>query len=210
MRVSRSRVAAFVVIGAILAVAGRSMWLPSIGGLLVAADPLAFADIAVMTSEADLAGAIELADLRARQLTRRVGAIVPEPSAAEREMKKRGVVLPGMGDVLGALGVPPEDIELIPAGEGGTTDGMQALAAWSRTHAVRRLIVVTAPDHGRRVKRALTRAFGDAPPELMMHHAAHDEFAPTTWWSSRRTLRSGLVELQKLALDYATHPLTGW
>jgi len=31
-------------------------------------------------------------------------------------------------------------------------------------------------------------------------------FRAEDWWRSRTTLREGLVELQKLALDYARHP----
>jgi hypothetical protein len=32
-------------------------------------------------------------------------------------------------------------------------------------------------------------------------------FRSEDWWQSRTTLREGLVEMEKLALDYVAHPL---
>lgn len=186
---------------------GRSILLQSLGGLLVVDDSLQPSDIAIMTTAIEPAGEIELADLFSQHMANRVGALIPAPSPADRELARRGVTTDGPGRILAALGVPREAVVLIPAGEGGTTDGMEALAKWCLADGTRRVIVVTAPDHARRVRRALARAFGRGGPEVLVHTVRYDEFRRQDWWQNRRTLRSGLVELEKLVLDYVQHPL---
>jgi hypothetical protein len=62
------------------------------------------------------------------------------------------------------------------------------------------------PSHGRRYRRALRRAWpGESPAPIVMT-APYGLFRAEDWWQSRTTVREGLVELEKLALDYARHP----
>ena len=186
----------------------RDVLLRSVGQLLIVDEPLKPADVAVMTTEAHPAGEIDLADLLARHTVRRVAVLIPALSATDRELVRRGVAIAGPAQLLANLGVSPENMELIPAGEGGTTESTAALAAWCRRRDIHAIIVVTAPNHTRRVKRALSRAFKSGGPEVRLHATTYDTFHAGDWWRRRGDLRSGIVELQKLLLDFAQHPFS--
>lgn len=178
-----------------------------LGNALVVTEELTPADIAVGTIEADPAGALELADLFSARLVPRVAVLVPAPTAAAAELSRRGVVLESPTDVLQKLGVPASALVSIDAGEGGTTEATTALASWSRVNGIRRLIVVTGATHSRRVQRVLRRQLGDRGPVVLIRIPRTDSFRPSDWWQHRGTLRSGIIELQKLLLDLARHPL---
>lgn len=184
----------------------RDLVLQSLGRSLVVSDKIEHADIAVMTTEDAFAGALELADLLHEHIVERVGFLVPRASQSAGEMKRRGVQTTDSSDILAQLGVPANLIAQIAAGEGGTNEGSQGLAAWCVRHQIRRLIVVTSPDHSRRVQRTLSRSFGRERPTIFIRSSRFSEFRPDNWWQSRTTLRTGLMELEHLALDYVQHP----
>jgi uncharacterized SAM-binding protein YcdF (DUF218 family) len=132
--------------------------------------------------------------------------LAPSPNAVDLELKKRGVRLDDrVVSTLQQLGVPAPAITLLQAGEGGTNDSALALAAWVREHPSR-VVVVISPTHARRYRRTLLRVWppGVAAPRLAW--SPHALFHADDWWQSRRTLREGLFELEKLAWDYVTHP----
>lgn len=193
----------------LVAAVGTIAWRPALrwlGALLTVAGSVEHADIAVMTGETGLDGALELADLFADHTVARVGVLTPTPSPAHREFTRRGVLLEDSARILTKLGVPADAVVLIAAGEGGTTDGTAALATWCLAHGVHRVLVVTSSNHSRRVGRALKRAFDHRGSVVLVRTPRFDPFRPLDWWEDRATLRSGLVELQKLLLDYLRHP----
>lgn len=205
----RARLLAITIViaaAAVVAVA-RGPLLRGLGGLLVLETPLQQADAAFMMHETQTAGAIELADLYAARMAPQVGVLIPQVSREVIELRRRGVRVTGLVDVIAQLGVPHEAITVVTSGEAGTTDGTHALAAWCRSRGTRRLIVITTAEHSRRVHRALLRAFGDAPPRVMLRTPRLGTFHAADWWRQRTTLRNGIIELQKLLLDYARHPL---
>jgi hypothetical protein len=154
-----------------------------------------------------LAGALKLADLYRANSAATVGLLVPRAARIDRELTRRGIVVPDVAfDVLVQLGVPGRAIVRIPAGEGGTTETTGALAGWARAHAGKKVLVVVGPSHGRRYRRALRRAWPDGQPAPTVMTTPYAAFHPDDWWQSRTTLREGLVEWQKLVLDYVTHP----
>jgi uncharacterized SAM-binding protein YcdF (DUF218 family) len=194
----------------LVAATGVIAWRPtlrSLGALLTVADSVQQADIAVMTSETELDGELELADLFAERTVARVGVLTHDPSPAEREFKRRGIPLEDSAQILVKLGVPASAIVLIAAGEGGTTEGTAALARWCLANRIHRVLMVTSANHSRRVQRALRRAFQHRGPIVLVHTPRSDPFRPLDWWEDRTTLRSGLVELEKLLLDYLRHPI---
>jgi hypothetical protein len=198
---------AIVLAAAAVLVVTRKPLLRAAGHLLVSEDPLQPSDVAVMTFEAGRAGEIELARLYQDRLVPRVGVLLPAARETDRELRRRGISLGGPEVLLMKLGVPESAIELIPAAEGGTTDGTAALAAWWRSHPVARLTVVTSCDHSHRTRRALARRFGPSAPALVMRCTQYDAFRADDWWRKRTTLRTGLVELEKILIDYVRHPL---
>jgi len=115
--------------------------------------------------------------------------------------------VPDLGrDTLIQLGIPGAAIIDLPTGDGGTTESTAALAEWARAHPGQRVLVVVGPSHGRRYRRALRRVWPAGRPEPRVVITRYALFRADDWWQSRTTLREGLVELEKLALDYARHP----
>ncbi len=160
-----------------------------------------------MDVESGAAGLLMIGDLYRMQPAARVGVFDPRATRVDAELDRRGVVLPDLTQhVLGQLGVPAGAIERIPAGEGGTTETTAALAEWARRHPGQRVLVVVGPSHGRRYRRALERAWPAGHPAPLIVTTPYALFRAEDWWQSRTTLREGLVELEKLALDYARHP----
>jgi hypothetical protein len=211
MGVFRSTARAALVLGTVLVVLAvlpllRRPLLRSAGALLVYEDPLQHADVGVITAETGDAGELEAADLFRDHVVPRVAALVAKPREAEIEMARRGIRKPDVVDVLSRLGVPASAVDVIDAGEGGTTEGTAALAAWCRARRIHRLLVIVSPHHATRVRRALVRAFPRRRTTFSIRITKYDAFRAGTWWQSRTTARDGIVELEKLLLDYAMHP----
>jgi hypothetical protein len=208
-RILRAATAIVVVAACAFATpAVRNSALRSAGHLLAAADEPGPADLIAMDVESGAAGVLSLGDLHRSQPDATVAVLVPDGTRLDRELQRRGIVLPNLTlELLAQLGIPRDGVLRIPAGEGGTTETTAALGQWGRHHPGKRVLIVVGPSHGRRYRRALQRAWpGDAEPAPRVVTTPYAMFRPEDWWQSRTTLREGLVELQKLALDYARHP----
>src|SRR5438034_384150 len=70
------------------------------------------------------------------------------------------------------------------------------------------IVVVTSADHSRRLRRVLRRATNGQPTRVMIRSARRSEFNPDRWWENRTSIRTGIVELQKLLLDVVRHPIS--
>ncbi len=194
---------------AIIAVAmvptARQSVLRAAGASLITHDPLAPSDVGVITEFGE-GDEIEASDLYHQHLFSRVVVLEPAPTDADREYMRRGIYRDDLVvTTLRQLGVPAEAIVTVEAGEGGTTDSTQALADWIRVHPGRAIVIVS-PSHGRRFRRALLRVWPDHAPPPSVTAPRHTSFRSADWWESRRTLRDGLFELEKLAFDYLQHP----
>jgi hypothetical protein len=205
-RLVRGTLATTLVI-VLLSIWARAAILGYVGRVMTASDPLAPAELAVLTPDSGDC-ALEISDLFRDHLVKRVAVLAPEPTPALRELERRGVHRQdGPLDVLVQLGVPSATIVTIPAGEGGTIDSTKALADWCFNHPADGIIVVVSPTHARRFRRALGRVWRGPGPLPSIHVTKFDQFRADDWWRSRRTLREGIVELQKLMLDYVSHPM---
>jgi hypothetical protein len=209
---SRLVIVVFVLaLGAVALVpAARRTVLTGVGQHLSAADVPGAADLLAMDVESGFAGAIKVGDLYRDHKAAAVGVLVPKQTALDDALRSRRIVLPDtMTDVLTQLGIPKHAVVQIPAGEGGTTETTEALAAWSRANPTGRVIVVVGPSHGRRYRRTLRRVWPAGHPEPRVVTTQYALFRAGDWWTSRTTLREGLVEVQKLFLDYLLHPAGG-
>jgi uncharacterized SAM-binding protein YcdF (DUF218 family) len=160
-----------------------------------------------MDVESGQAGLLALSDLYRAHIGRAVGLLKPKSTAIDAEMERRRVVVPDVIiEVLAQLGVPKDAIVQIPVDESGTTETAAALAAWARAHPGNKVMVVVGPSHGRRYRRALRRVWPNGQSAPIVVTTSYGLFRPEDWWQSRTTLREGLVELEKLALDYVAHP----
>ena len=188
----------------------RTSALRAAGHALVLDDPVERADVLVVTVDAGVAGLLEAADLVQRGVATRVALLGEAPDPADREFLRR---FPSYEDAtarnarqLGSLGV--ELVERVPATVAGSTDEARVLAEWSRSRRFRSLVIVCSRDHSRRLHRAFSRVIDSNETKIMIRAARLSEFDPDTWWHTRAGARTEIIELQKLVLDFALHPLS--
>lgn len=184
----------------------RRQALRTAGGLLILSDPVTTADVVVITPESGLAGAIHASDLYHQRIVRAIAALVAEKTSFDIELARRGVRFPSITDVLVQLGVDRVAVSEISAGEGSTAASAAALGAWVRQHPGKKLIVSVGATHSRRFHRVLQRVWPRTEPMPAIVVSPYGLFQKDDWWHTRRRLADGLVELQKLGLDYLRHP----
>lgn len=195
--------------GLALAIAvGHAAILEWMGSHMVVNEPLAPADVLAVTFDSREGGLIEIADLYHEGWARAVVVIEPSLNSMELELRRRGVRFsdPAVA-ALEQLGIPRASITALDSGDGGTTEGAQALTEWLGRGPMRRAIVVVSQTHGRRFGRTLRRGWPTGWPQPIVRTSRLGPFRPDGWWKTRTQLRDGLVELEKLALDYVSHPL---
>lgn len=207
----RRRVTALLVLLALAIVSAyftRRPILRFIGWQLVDRDQVSPADVVIVAIDSGSAGVLEAADLVRAGIAPKVAVFSDPPNPADEEFLRRGVPYYDRAEwsakQLVQLGAG-EPIRISRAVSGTEEEG-PALRAWCETNGIRSLIVVTLPDHSRRVRRVLRRSLDRSPIKVMVQPAGRAEFDPNDWWQSRTGTRTGVVELQKLALDLVRHP----
>ena len=199
---------AFVVIAGVPAV--REPILRFAGRALVVEDSVASADVIVVSLDSGGAGVLEAADLVKNGIAKRVAVFSDPPTGADREFIRRGLPYEDMAArqirQLEWLGVT--DVVRIPALDTGTDGEGRALSAWSREHQYRSLVVVSTTDHTRRLRRVIHRYMDGLATTVAIRPSRYSSFDPDRWWESRGGIRTQVIELQKLALDVALHPLS--
>jgi len=201
---------AIIVFGVIAGVpAIRESMLRAAGRVLVVDEPVGPADVIVVPAWAGAAGAIDASDLIQRGIANRVALLPEAPEPAEQELARRGV---SFGDQNAALvqllrSLKVENVEVIPDPAAGTEAEGQVLLAWCEQHQFRSILVVSSPDHSRRVGRVIRRAMRGHPTKVMIRSARYSSFDPDRWWTTRDGMRTEIVELEKLLLDVVRHPI---
>jgi hypothetical protein len=189
-----------------LCIAVRSSVLRFIGHALVVDEPLRHVDLIVVPGWTQDAGDIEAADLVHRGIATEVVVLLNLPEPSNRELVRRGVLRAAdnwtvsLLHKLGALTVTPIDLG------NGTKAEMARLPAWLDSHHVSSIVVVTLPDHARRVRRLLDRSLRGHDITAIVHPTRYSDFHPDSWWQTRTGLRTGIEESEKLLLDLAMHP----
>lgn len=211
----RPRLAAILVVIALAAfaiVAIRSLREPVLraaGWALVVNEPVAPADIIVLSVDSGPAGALEAADLVHGGISKRVAVFTDPPSEDDEEFIRRGLPYDDEGARqirrLRLLGVT-DVVEISRVG--GTEDEGQALPAWCDDHQFRSVVFVATKDHSRRLQRVLDRAMKGHPTRVMVDTARYSSFDPDRWWKTRLGVRIEIVEFEKLLLDIMLHPLS--
>jgi hypothetical protein len=192
----------------------REPLLRAAGRALVINEPIAPADIIVVSAAAGGAGPLEAADLVKSGVATRVAVFSDPPTGEDHEFIRRGLPYEDGAErqirQLKSLGVT--DVVRIPRTEAGTeagTDGeSQALLLWSDQHQFRSIVLVTTKDHSRRWRRVLDRVMKDHPTRVTVQPSRYSTFDPDRWWKTRGGIRIEIIELQKLVLDAVLHPLS--
>ena len=188
----------------------RELGLRAAGWALVVNEPVAPADIIVVSLDSSGAGALEAADLVQSGIATRVAVFTDPPSGEDHEFIRRGLPYDDASArqirQLKWLGVM--DILEIPRTEAGTEGEGQVLPPWCEQHQFRSIVFVAAGDHSRRVRRVLDRAMKGHPTHVMVRSERYSSFDPDRWWKTHGGVRTEMVELQKLLLDLILHPMS--
>jgi hypothetical protein len=188
----------------------REPMLRAAGWALVFDEPVEPADLVVLPVEAGGAGVLEAADLVRSGIVGRVVVFADLPDEVDREFSRRGVPYENKAAWavrhLRLLGVTA--IEPPPRAVVGTEDVGAVLPDWCAQRQLRSIVVVSTPDHSRRLHRVLQRAMRDRPTRVRIRVTRHSEFDPDRWWETRGGIRTAITELQKLLFDLIRHPLS--
>jgi hypothetical protein len=201
-----------VALAAVAIVAVRSLREPVLraaGWMLVVNEPVAPADIIVVSPDSGGAGALEAADLVQSGIAKRVAVFMDPPSGEDHEFIRRGLPYEDQGArqirQLRSLGVT--DVVQIPRTEVGT-EGEGQVPSWCDEYQLRSIVFVAAKDHSRRLRRVLDRIMKGHPTRVTVQPARYSRFDPDRWWETRGGVRTEIVELQKLVFDVVLHPMS--
>jgi hypothetical protein len=187
----------------------REPVLRAAGWALVTSRPITPADVIVLSVDLYGAGLLEAADLVQGGISKRVAIFTEPPSEEEREFIRRGVpylsVAAGKMQLLRSLGVT--DFVQISKVDGSEAEGL-ALPQWCDEHQFGSIIVVATKDHSRRLQRVLDRAMKGHLTRVIVQPARYSSFDPDRWWKTRGGIRTEIIELQKLLLDFVLHPIS--
>jgi hypothetical protein len=188
----------------------RSHVLRTAGWALVAEDPIQHADVIVTTAAAGGASILEAAELVHSGIATRVAVFADPPDDVSREFIRRGFPYQDEASTslqqLRSLGI--KDVERIPKSVAGTEEEARVLPEWCRQRQVRSVIVISPADHSRRFRRVFNRAMDGGDTKIAVRVARYSAFNPDRWWQTRDGTRIGIIELQKLLLDLALHPIS--
>ncbi len=187
----------------------RGPILRAAGWVLVVDEPVEPADISVAVN-ADGAGVLEAADLVRSGIATRVAVFADPPDPVDLEFIRRGIpyedAAARSARQLGSLGVTA--IEQIPRAVAGTEAEDQVLPDWCDQHQFRSVVLGSTPDHSRRLRRVLHRAMKGHQTRVTVRAAHHSAFDPDRWWETRDGIRTEIIEIEKLLLDFMRHPIS--
>src|SRR5712671_6066428 len=188
----------------------RQPVLRAAGWALVVTEPVAAADVIVVSPDSGGAGALEAADLVQSGVATRVAVFIDPPSGEDHEFIRRGLPYEDEGArqirQLKLLGVT--DVVQIPRTDAGTEGEGEVLPPWCDQHQFRSIVFVAARDHSRRVRRVLDRVMKGHATRVTVQPARFSSFDPDRWWETRVGVRTEIVELQKLVLEAVLHPMS--
>jgi hypothetical protein len=203
-------VAALAAAGIVAVPSVRERVLRAAGWALVVSEPVAPADVIVVSPDSGGAGALEAADLVHSGVATRVAVFIDPPSREDREFIRRGLPYEDAGArqirQLRSLGVM--DVVQIPRTDVGTEGEGEVLPPWCDRHQFRSIVFVAARDHSRRVRRVLDRVMKGHATRVTVQPARFSSFDPDRWWETRVGVRTEIVELQKLVLEAVLHPMS--
>jgi hypothetical protein len=194
---------------AIVTISLREPVLRAAGWTLVVNEPVAPADVIVLSIASGGAGALEAADLVQSGISKRVAVFEDPPSGEDYEFIRRGLPYEDLAATqirqLASLGVT--NVVRISRVDGTESEG-RVLPQWCDEHHLRSIVVVATKDHSRRLRRVLDRDMKGHPTQVTVQAASYSSFDPDRWWETRDGIRTAIVELQKLLLDVVLHPMS--
>jgi uncharacterized SAM-binding protein YcdF (DUF218 family) len=108
--------------------------------------------------------------------------------------------------VLAHVGVPTKAVARLDQVVANTDEELRVDFDYARAKGFRRVILVTSPQHTRRVRLIWNTYYQAAIPALV-HPTPFEEFDAVRWWRSSRSLEKGLYELAAIAHFLVGRPL---
>lgn len=197
---SRRRFRAIVLLAILLAlVAGAVAAFRATGRWLVRPDPLAPADAIIVLSGGMPARAEEAGRIFQMGYAHKVW--VTRPVSPVDELAQMGISYAGEEDysreVLIHEGVPAQAIRILPEPIVDTQQEVEEISREARAEGTHSVMIVTSPEHTRRVK-ALWRKLVGRNPQLIVRGAPQDGFDEDHWWRNTRDTFSVVRELMGL------------
>ena len=211
---TRRRLLGIAAVIVILAVAGWAIHEPvlrAVAGTLVVEDPLADADALVVVAGDAPFREQAVADLFKQGWAPRVIISRPANPAAVAALLEMGVRrLDIQGESQAALirfGVPAAALVPVEQTAQITEDELALVRQEARAHGWRRLILVSSPEHTRRVK-TIWYWRGSGGVEAIVRPSPYGRFSRDGWWRDRRMAERVLHEYLGLAALYLG--ISGW
>ena len=181
-----------LVIGSVVAFRGVGRW-------LVRPDPLAPADVIVILSGTMPARAEEAARIFRMGYSHEVW--ITRPVSSADDLARMGIPYTGEEDynreVLIHEGVPAQAIRILPEAIVDTQQEVEEISRDARAEEDTRVMIVTSPQHTRRVKALWLKLVG-RNPALIVRGAPQDGFDADHWWRGTRDAFSVVRELMGL------------
>jgi len=181
--------------------------LQQLGNALIVDEPLQSADAIVVPEWTQTAGVLEAADLVSCHISKKVVILVDDTEdPALMELTRRGVSVSTSSwlvKVFKELNVP--DVESVPGGQGSEAES-RMLPDWCDRNRFQTVVVISLPDHSRRLRRLLNRSMKGHATRTIIRTSRYSSFDPARWWWTRTGIRTQVEESQKLLLDLALHP----
>jgi uncharacterized SAM-binding protein YcdF (DUF218 family) len=190
-----ARLGLLLLLAALLAVGGRALWLPLVGGALIVSDPLIDTD-AVVPLAGEPARADEAAHLFMEGHAR--WFVPTDMVVADAAPGYRFV-----DDVVRQVergGVPPDRILEAPGVADTTYQEVWNIRRLAVGRGWRSLLVVTSPPHTRRAAVIIHDVFRDTSIRVSVRPVPHHWYTPAAWWRTPAGRRETVLEYLKLAL----------
>jgi uncharacterized SAM-binding protein YcdF (DUF218 family) len=180
--------AVLIVVAAAVAFRGAGRWLDR-------EDPLSHADVIFVLSGAMPQRALEAGKVFAMGYAPEVW--LSRPDSPADELAKLGIHFAGEEDynrqILIHQGVPEAAIHILPQPVVNTEEELQEVGREMRENGKKTIILVTSPQHTRRVWTLWQRLVG-GDPKAMVHGAQEDPFDADHWWRNTRDVMSVVHE----------------
>lgn len=205
---NRARTTAWILLIFLLVVIAAIVAFRGVGRWLIREDPLAKSDAIVVLSGSMPARAEEAG--RVFQMGYAPEVWVSRPDSPAGELENLGIPFTGEEsynrDVLIHEGVPSAAVRIFPQPIANTQDEVEEILQQMRAQNKKRVIIVTSPEHTRRV-RALWQRLSDGSLQMGVHAAYQDPFDASGWWKTTQDTYSVARELMGLANAWAGFPV---
>jgi uncharacterized SAM-binding protein YcdF (DUF218 family) len=179
----------------------------AVGPFLVVADRVEPSDAIIVLEGGTPAREVEAAALYRRGLASVVVlALARDPTPVARQLAGEPVLQERAARALQYAGVPRQAIVRLERQVDNTAQELQVDFEHARARGFRRVILVTSPQHTRRV-RVVWNARYQARIPALVHPTPYEPFDPGRWWRSRRYLEDSLHELAAIAHFLLGSPL---